>query len=113
MLDERLTQALMNTPTSRGEFFNKITTGLLAFTKENYGREILFEPDALAMAVAVAPDIVTKVEKRYVQIERTGKFTRGQSVVDWRDRLGRKPNANIVLELNEDRFFELMRQSVS
>lgn len=109
---EDLVKNLMDTPTSRGEFFSKITKKILGFTKEHYGHEKLFAPDGLAMAVAVEPSIVTKSQRCFVQIERMGKYTRGQSIVDWGGSLGMPPNANIVLEIDADRFDELMRQSV-
>ncbi len=109
---EDLVKKLMNVPTSRGEFFNKITKKILTFTKGYYGHEKLFAPDGLAMAVAIEPGIVTKAQKCYVQIERMGKYTRGQSIVDWQNSLGIPPNASIVLEIDADRFDELMHQSV-
>ena len=112
MLNEALVRELMSKSTPKGEFFNRITTNLLSFTKEHYGSKKLFAPDGLAMAVAVEPNIVTKSAECYVQIECMGKFTRGQSIVDWRGRLGKVPNTKIVLELDEGRFAELMRQAL-
>ena len=112
MLNENFVRELMSTSTPKGMFFNKITANLLAFTKEHYGSEKLFAPDGLAMAVAIEPSIIAKFADCYVQIERTGKFTRGQSIVDWRGSLGKVPNAKIVLELDEERFAELMLQAV-
>ena len=109
---EDLVKNLIDVHTPRGEFFSKITRKILAFTKEYYGHAKLFAPDGLAMAVAIEPSIVTKSQKCYVQIERMGKYTRGQSIVDWNGSLGKSPNAKIVLELDAERFDELMRQSV-
>lgn len=112
MLDEDIVRELMSTSTPKGAFFNKITANLLTFTEVHYGSAELFAPDGLAMAVAIEPSIVTASETCYVQIERMGKYTRGQSIVDWRGRLGKAPNTKIVLELDEERFGELMRQAV-
>lgn len=112
MLDEDIVHELMSMPTPKGKFFNKITADLLAFTKEHYGGEKLFAPDGLAMAVAIEPSIIPKSAECYVQIERMGKYTRGQSLIDWRSSLGKAPNAKIVLELDEKRFAELMLQAL-
>jgi purine nucleosidase len=51
---------------------------------------------------------VTKAEKHHVMVELHGQHTRGQTVVDWRDRSGRPANANIVLEVDHERFLALM-----
>lgn len=112
MLSEELVRELIATSTPKGKFFNQTTTNLLAFTKMHYGSKKLFAPDGLAMAVAIEPSIVTKFAECYVQIECMGKFTRGQSIIDWRGSLGKAPNTKIVLELDGKRFDELMLQAV-
>jgi len=58
------------------------------------------------------PDIVRKAEAHYVQIELAGHYTRGQTVVDWNDQTGQEPNANLVLEVDTERFWELMQAAV-
>ncbi len=113
MLNEALVRELMSAATPKGEFFNKITAKLLVFTKTHYGSEVLFEPDGLAMAIAAEPSLITESAECYVQIERAGKFTRGQSIIDWRGSLGKAPNTKIVLSLDEQRFYQLMRQSLN
>jgi purine nucleosidase len=60
--------------------------------------------DALAMAVALDPAIVLRSEHRHVAIELDGRLTRGATVVDWHGRLGGRPNARIVLEVDQARF---------
>jgi len=60
--------------------------------------------DALAMAVALEPSIVRRAEAHHVAVELAGGLTRGATVVDWDDRMGRPPNARIVLEVDQARF---------
>ena len=60
--------------------------------------------DALAMAVALDPTIVTRAEERRVAIEISGALTRGATVVDWEGRLGFAANARIVLEVDQRKF---------
>lgn len=76
------------------------------------GQMLLFEPDPLALAVALEPDIVQRSEMHYVEIELAGHFTRGQTVIDWYNLTNRTPNANVVLEIDRKRFFALMKQSL-
>ncbi len=45
-------------------------------------------PDAVAMAVALEPSIVTETSKHYVEIETASELTRGMTVVDKLDAAG-------------------------
>lgn len=82
------------------------------FVEQATGQRVLSEPDPLALAVALEPDIVRRAETRYVEVELAGRFTRGQTVVDWYDLTGRPHNANLVLEVDRERFWELMKLSL-
>jgi len=64
------------------------------------------------MAVALEPGIVRRAEKRAVKVELAGQLARGQTVVDWFDLTGRPPNATLVLEVDRERFLELLRLSL-
>ncbi len=65
------------------------------------------------MAVVLEPGCVRRAEERHVTVETGGRATRGQTVVDWEDRLGRPANARIVLEVDQERFFALMERAIS
>jgi inosine-uridine nucleoside N-ribohydrolase len=77
------------------------------------GQPVLAESDPLALAVALEPAIIKRAERRYVEIELAGQLTRGQTVVDWYDQTGRPHNAHLILEVDRERFFELMQLSLS
>jgi purine nucleosidase len=64
------------------------------------------------MAVALDPDIVTRAESHHVSIEMSGTSTRGATVVDWENRLGRPANARIILEVDRGRFENLAARSL-
>jgi purine nucleosidase len=68
--------------------------------------------DALAMAVAIDPSIVTRSEMRAVAVELDGRLTRGATVVDWAGRLDRPAQANIVLEVDQSRFAAMVRRAL-
>lgn len=99
----------MNTPKSR--FFTSITAKVRDYLRKA-GRKTLYAADPLAMAVAIEPSIVMKSETHHVRVELNGRHTRGQTIVDWKDRSGEEANANIILEVNTERFFELMEQGL-
>lgn len=48
-----------------------------------------------------------------VEIETHGSFTRGASVVDWWGTSGRKINAFYVVDLDSDKYFEIVTQSIA
>jgi len=76
------------------------------------GRPKLVVADALALAVALQPDIVTRAEERHIAIELDGALTRGMTVVDWEKRLGGAPNARIVLDVDQARFEALVASAL-
>ena len=76
------------------------------------GRRGVIAADALAMAVAIDPAMVTRVEERHVAVEMDGRLTRGATVVDWTARLGRPANARIVMEVDQARFGAMVRRAL-
>jgi purine nucleosidase len=105
-------ETLMAVDSPRAEFFRRITRRTIEFVHQSLGRQLLFAPDGLAVAVALEPDIVRKAETHYVQVELAGRHTRGQTTVDWFDRTGHEPNVNLVLEMDAKRLWELMQAAV-
>jgi purine nucleosidase len=104
--------SFFNLGTPRAKFFHDTNQKILTFIRERLGQDTLFAPDGLALAAAVEPEIVTKSEKRYVSIELHGSQTRGQTVVDWYGSTGQLPNTEIILEMNQDRFIQLMENGL-
>ncbi len=67
--------------------------------------------DPVAVARLIEPAVVGCVPANVV-IERTGTFTRGATVVDRFGVTGREPNAQVALELDAPRFWELVTDAV-
>jgi purine nucleosidase len=88
---------------ARARFYAAISRKTRAFNRTR-GRPGVVAADALAMAVALDPGIVTRTEKRHIAIEMTGVSTRGATVVDWDNRLGLPANARIVLAVDQAKF---------
>ncbi len=96
---------------ARAEFFGKVFGTARAFNA-SHGRRGVIAADALAMAVAIDPSIVTRSEARHVAVELDGRLTRGATVVDWAARLKQPANASIVMELDADRFAAMARRAL-
>jgi len=95
----------------RAEFFGKIV-GMARRYNAEHDRRGVIAADALAMAVALDPSIVTRSETRAVAVELDGGLTRGATVVDWAARLGRPAQARIVLEVDQSRFAAMVRRAL-
>lgn len=105
-LSPQQVEQLSGNGSPRAEFFRRTIQN--RYLKQVPGVPKLFEPDPLAMAVAIEPEIVRRSETRPVKIETAGHLARGQSVVDWFGWSEWTPNAKLVLEIDLRRFLELM-----
>lgn len=89
--------------------------GLLKFFAKTYD-EVFEMPDPpLHDPVAIALLIDrTVVKSRFVnvQTELNGTLTRGATVVDIHGRLGENANCNVALELDADKFWEMMLDAI-
>ena len=60
----------------------------------------------ILLALVIDPSLV-RCEELFVAIETEGRWTRGATVVDLHDRLGRPPNARVAMDLDVPRFWDL------
>ncbi|MEM3351066.1 MAG: nucleoside hydrolase [Saccharolobus sp.] len=66
-------------------------------------------PDAITTAIAIDSSVSLRTEKRYVMIDNTDSLTRGMTLIDRFDadtRWSNVPNAEIVYEINKNKFME-------
>jgi purine nucleosidase len=114
LLDHPLTaeqvETLMAIDSPRAEFFRRISRKFFDLCYQAWGR--MLQSDAFAVAVALEPDIVRKAEAHHIQVELAGQYTRGHTAVDWFDITGQEPNVNLILEMDMERFWELMQAAV-
>ncbi len=109
--DEDAFDAWLRAGDHRADFYGRIAGTARAFNRQHQRRGII-AADALAMAVAIDPSIVTRSEKRAMAVELDGRLTRGATVVDWARRGGAAANANIVLEVDQARFGAMVRRAL-
>jgi purine nucleosidase len=105
-------EALMSAGTPRSEFFRRITAKTYEYNRERL-HPGLYAPDPLAVAVAIDPTLVTRAERHPMWVEVDGGRTRGQSSVDWFGLSRRPANAEIILEVDFERFWHMMRASTA
>lgn len=106
-------EALLDLETLRADFFRRVSQTMLAFVERFLGQRIMLEPDLLAVAVALEPDIMQKTETHYVDVELAGAKTRGQTTVDWFDWAGESPNVELVVEMDTQRVWQMMKDALS
>ncbi|MBU5486177.1 nucleoside hydrolase [Clostridium sp. MSJ-11] len=73
-----------------------------------YGAEGAIVHDALAVAAVIDPSIISKKEY-YVSIETKGELTYGKTVVDIYDVTKNKPNVEVALGVDRERFVQMFK----
>lgn len=69
--------------------------------------------DQFIMGVMLNSEVVSEVKSLYADIELKGDLTRGQMVVDWGKRTGKKPNVNIVTKINQKAVVEILEKAMA
>ncbi|AIE82985.1 nucleoside hydrolase [Actinotignum schaalii] len=98
--------------TPQSEFFTKANAVSVKYVEKTHGVEGSTHPDSLAAAVAVNPDIITRAEEYFVDVEADSELTRGYMFVDVVNRSGKKPNARVVHEIDQEAFFQTILNSL-
>lgn len=83
----------------------------MRFHRERYGWNGSPIHDAVAVAHLARPGMV-KTAPYYVDVELAGELTRGRTVVDTRDVLGRPPNAEVGVGIDRRAFVELLVEAI-
>jgi len=91
-----------NTPYA--DFFTTITRHLREFTKERHGVDETTQPDSLAMACVLDPELITEAGTYFVDVDEREGMTRGYSLVDELGITDGEPRTRVVEAIDEDRF---------
>ncbi|SAK95988.1 nucleoside hydrolase [Caballeronia ptereochthonis] len=95
-----------------GAIVADIMAAELAYNKKRRGTEDAPMYDPTAVGYLVDPSMYDG-RKVNVVVETTGQWTLGETVVDWNGRSGRAPNATWINEVDADRFYAALLDSVS
>jgi len=68
-------------------------------------------PDPLTLAVAIDPQVATRVVHRSVVVETSGAHTAGMTVVDHLGVTGAEPNVQVVLRADRERFMTMLTRA--
>jgi inosine-uridine nucleoside N-ribohydrolase len=109
------TPAVIERMATLGTDLGRTLAELLSFFAATY-RELWGLPappvhDPCAVAALADRATVRSVEA-FVAVETEGAWTRGATVVDLHHRLGHPPNARVALDLDVDRFWDLVVRAV-
>lgn len=90
-----------------------VTAALLEFMAERHrkGGEDILMHDALALAAALCPACLT-MRPCHIQVECQGACTWGHTAVDLKGRTGRKPNAEMAVEIDTEEFRKWLRDTI-
>ncbi len=111
-ISPEVVQQWVTMQTPKAKFFAQITAKARVWGNEHWGDETFFSADPLAMAVALDPNCVLKTEEHYLRVEISGRYTRGQTIVDWQDRSNQAANASIILAVEQKQFQALIEQGL-
>ncbi|MFB6152475.1 MAG: nucleoside hydrolase [Haloarculaceae archaeon] len=64
------------------EFYDAITRSVREFNRETMGKDATTQPDSLATAVLIEPDLVTEADRYHVDVDEREGMTRGYTLVD-------------------------------
>jgi inosine-uridine nucleoside N-ribohydrolase len=105
--DDRLARiAALGTPLA--DFFGQVNRKACEFDDKVNHLGGSTHPDSMACAAIVEPSLILASEQAVVDVETSGEFTRGWSLIDTLGRVDREPNATVVTDYDTDGFFELM-----
>ena len=65
-------------------------------------------PDPIAMAVAIDESVITDSKKAFVSILLNDDYSRGQTAIDYIGATANKPNAEIVLAADTEKFMKML-----
>ena len=94
--------------TAYADFALDINRTALKVNREWLGDPGMGLPDPVAMAVAIEPDICTRAQLCYVDVETHSDLTRGMTVVDQLGVLKKEPNVRVCWEIDVKKWKELL-----
>ena len=95
-----------------GAFVADLIDFFALYHRQTYGWEGAPIHDAVAVAHVVDPTLLTTAY-RNVEVELESELCRGRTVVDLWQRTDRPPNAHVGVDLDTERFFELLVERIA
>ena len=105
--------ALCAIDTINGRFFSAISQATAERLQDTYGRPAYLLPDPLAMAITLQPDLIRASGDYHVTVELNGKYTRGQTVIDYNGISGHPANVKVIQALDTDGVYKMFVDALS
>ena len=105
--------ALCAIDTVNGRFFSAISQETAERLQDTYGRPAYLLPDPLAMAITLCPNLICASGDYYVTVELNGKYTRGQTVIDYNGIGGHPANVKVIQALDTDGVYKMFVDALS
>jgi inosine-uridine nucleoside N-ribohydrolase len=90
-----------------GRFVAELSDFFQAFHERSYGFDGSPIHDAMAVAHVIDPTLMT-TQRANVAVETRSDYCDGRTVVDLRGVTGREPNAEVGVDVDANRFLELL-----
>ncbi|WP_135304291.1 nucleoside hydrolase [Haloarcula amylovorans] len=94
--------------TPYAEFFTTVTGHAREFSKERLGVDAATQPDTLALACLLNPDLVTEAGTYFVDVDEREGMTRGYSLVDELGITDGEPRTRVVEAVDESVFEQMV-----
>jgi purine nucleosidase len=106
-------EELAAAPTAAGRMFAGITAKTRDFAEHLKPRlPGYLIPDPLAMALVLWPELALESSHHYTVVELNGRYTRGQTVIDYMNRLGQPANVHHVTKVDMNGVADLYRAAI-
>jgi len=90
--------------TKEAEFFIAVNRQVRKYHKRVRGVDATECPDSVTMSIVLDRKVANKVFPKYVEVDNQSELSRGATIVDDLNVLGRKPNVNVVYEASSRLF---------
>ena len=90
--------------TREAEFFVAVNRQVREYNRKVRGVDATECPDSITMSIVLDRKIAKKVFPKYVEVDNQSELSRGATIVDHLNILGKKPNINVVYEASSRLF---------
>ncbi|QXJ31512.1 nucleoside hydrolase [Saccharolobus shibatae] len=111
-LNERDWEFISKLNTKLSKFFINVNKTLKEYTTKNQGISGSTHPDSLTVSIAYDRSIISESSLNYIDVELCSK-SRGAMLIDWYSLHKNKPNAEIVLKADSNKFKNLLFRTLS
>ncbi|XP_064650180.1 nucleoside hydrolase-like isoform X1 [Lineus longissimus] len=95
-----------------GHFIKTCEKNITAKMRHEQSMEMYMCADQFSMATALDNSVAMETLNCFATVELHGEFSRGQLVLDHSGMLGHKPNVDIVISINMEKFKSVLEKSI-